>query len=138
MRHVLALFDAPVPARAALRALAAAGFAPDDLACVAASSVPETSALASARLPIEASALERRLRSYGLSSTAASTCAEGVVLRGAILVVATCPTLSAGGAQRALDGAAPPSLSEHRSRWEGRNGDALTRYGWADLPSPFG
>lgn len=138
MRHVIALFDAPIPARAALRALAGAGFAPGDLACAASPDVPGASAYAAVRLPAGEDALGRRLLSFGLEAADADTCAEGVSRRGAILVVATGPTLSADVARRVLDSAAPPSLQEHRARWDGREGDGLTRYGWADLPAPSG
>ena len=148
MRHVIALFDAPIPAIAALRTLADAGFTPDDLACVANTAkpgdilhdqgVPGAAEYAAATLPYDENALTRRLESCGLDSHDAATCAEGVARRGAILVVATGPTLSARVAERALDGSSPPTLSEHRARWSGRRGEGLTRYGWADLPAPRG
>lgn len=138
MRHVLALFDAPVPARAALLALAEAGFAPDDLTCAAAAGVPGAAGLAAATVPAEEDALERRLRSLGLSEDDAATCAEGVARRGAILIVASGPTLSAEAARRAIEGAAPPTLAEHRARWDGRAGPGLGHYGWADVPPPSG
>lgn len=134
MRTAYALYDAPAPALAALRALARAGFAPADVAVLAARVPDEAHALAADRilprdrgiepwsdtpdpsLPDEP-ALARALEGRGLARDEAATCAEGVARRGAHLVVVCCPTLSAPAAEAALGAALPAALDVHRARW---------------------
>lgn len=135
MRNAFALYDAPMPALAALRALSRAGFAPGDVALVAARVPEEARALAADRLlprdlgpepwdggsgdgeaPDEA-AVARALEGRGLSPEDAATCAQGVARRGAHLVVVCCPTLSAPAAEAALEAALPTALEVHRARW---------------------
>ena len=133
MRHVLALFDAPVPAASALRGLAAAGFAPADLWLAAGHPVPGLREIARTDLPTETPALEAELEARGLDGDAAALCAEGVTRRGAILVLLRCPSAAAPVAERILAAAAPPDLAEHRARWQA---SATARHMWARVEPP--
>jgi len=135
MRNVIALFDAPGPALAALRGLRRAGFAAADMACVSARRLDEAEGIAARRMPIERRALTRSLERLGLDTGDARTCAEGVEDRGAILVAVACPTLSAEAAAAIVRGAAPPDLDEHRRRW--RDAPAgLAEYLWDGAAAP--
>lgn len=151
MRYVAALFDAPIPARAALQALQARGFAAADVALLAEAELPGTAGLADGRLlppsppagdwpgddppPPEAwrdePRLEAALRRRGIEEEDAATFAEGVARRGAILVLVSAPTASAPLAAEALAQTLPPSPAAHRARW---SSDPRARSGWSTLP----
>jgi hypothetical protein len=133
MRHVLALFDAPIPAVSAVRALGAAGFAPADLWLAAEAALPGSSDLARTDLPAETTALATELESRGLDRDDAALCAEGVTRRGAILVLVRCPSAAAPVAERILAAAAPPDLAMHRMRWQSQPG---ARHMWAHIEPP--
>ncbi len=133
MRHVLALFDAPVPAARAVRALAEKGFAADDVQLCARGEVPDIGARTSRDLPHEPRALQAALQDRGLGEDDAALCAEGVARRGAILVLVRCPTLSAPVAERLLAAALPPELAEHAARWKAQPSAA---YMWAQVAAP--
>jgi hypothetical protein len=133
MRHVLALFDAPVPAASALRALSVAGFAPTDLWLAAEAPLPNTQHLSRTDLPTDALGLQSELESRGLDRDDAALCAEGVTRRGAILVLVRCPSAAAPVAERILAAAAPPDLAMHRLRWQSQPG---ARHMWAHIEPP--
>jgi hypothetical protein len=134
MRHVLALFDAPVPAARALAALWDAGFAAADVSCVPAPpGVHWGRETGFARLPADdPPALERALSDLGIGHADAHAYAEGV-RRGGILVTVRTPTLSAPVAVAALDSSAPPDLATHQARWAV---DPDLSYRWQSTPPP--
>ena len=130
MRYVTALFDAPVPARTARRALEAAGFAPRDVALV-----PEPAGEERARdwAPGgDPPGLLAALRDLGVAEELAGAYAEGVA-RGCILVVVRCPDLSApaAAAALALGPALDPGAAARRWRAEPTCG-----YVWSRVPPP--
>lgn len=138
MRHVVGLYDAPVPAGAGLADLRAAGFDTGDIWVA-----PE---VAAARLgpcaPYQVlshgtHALARTLIERGVPPIAAADYAEAVE-RGAILVVVRTPALSAPIAAEALQGPGATDLEQHHARLRS---DPNLSYGWAAaeppvLPSP--
>jgi len=143
MRLVVALFDAPIPARRARAALYAAGFEPADLAVVPEMPDVSSSSLVGTRsgepgdwfadLPAnDEAALARDLIDMGLPAEDARAYAEGV-RRGGILLLVRAPTLSVPIAARAIESAGSPDLDEHRQRWAA---NPATRYGWADIAPP--
>jgi len=144
MRYAFALYDAPMPALAALRGLARAGFAPADVAVLATDVPAEARGLAGDRilprdlgpepwapvdgaLAMDEAAIVRALEARGLAPDDAATCAMGVARQRAHLVVVCCPTLSAPLAQAALDVAMPPPLAVHRARWAGAGTASVLR-----------
>ena len=132
MRYIAALYDAPFPARCAMRALAAAGVAPGDTSVTPGlpGSGPRPAA-GFGRLPQDDSErLARSLTELGIARQDARAYAEGV-RRGGILVLVRSPDLLPSAAAAALESAAPPDLDTHRSRWAA---DPNLRYEWALAP----
>jgi hypothetical protein len=130
---LIALFDAPIPARGALAALASLGVDAADIAVVP--PLPGGAPPAGApdfALPSDPSALLRTLDGWGVSAADAQTCAEGVK-RGAILLAVRVPTLSLPPVRAAVDAFAVVSLSAHRARWEA---DPPLHYGGAEADPP--
>lgn len=121
MRILTALYDAPAPAAAALRALAAAGIAAPDLDLVAARPVPGAAhggdwmaeiALRAERFvdadagPAMAGALAEALPGRGVPPERAAALAERVAAGDGWLVGVACPDALAARARRALWAAA--------------------------------
>lgn len=145
MRLVSALFDAPVPAAAALAALAAAGFDPAEVTTIPALARecqaggdragppgdPLAEALQAAWVDEDWPRLAKLLQERGLARGWARLAAEGL-RRGAILVLLAVPTLSAPLAAQAMAGAAPPDPLDLAERWLA---DAELRYPWRDVPA---
>ncbi len=135
MRHIIALFDAPIPATRALEALAEAGFTPADVSVRP--SLPgvawhaaQVSAIA---LPDDdEAALIAALEGLGVPTADARLYAEGV-RRGAILLVVRSPDTSATAAEAAMRSATPPDLAAHQARWAA---DPGLCYDWAATPPP--
>jgi hypothetical protein len=132
MRTLITLFDAPVPARAAARALAAAGFSPADVLLLpplpdAPASVPPADLP-----PGDPARLARGLIDRGVMPQDAALFAEGL-RRGAILLVVAVPTLSAPIAAEAIAGALPPDPAALAAAWAA---DLDLRYRWAEVAPP--
>jgi len=138
MRTAYALYDAPMPALAALRALARAGFAPQDVALASALPPEGAGALAADRLlprdlgpepwghaadePRDDEAtLARALEGRGLAPAEAAACAALVAHGGAHLVVCCCPTLAAPAAREALEAALPVTAEALAARRSARS-----------------
>lgn len=135
MRYVTALYDAPIPAAAALQALRDAGFAAADIATAPqppTSSWPPSDEQVADLPTDDEPRLARALCDLGIDEEQAALYAEGVG-RGALLIAVRTPTLSAGPAADALVSAGPPSLDEHQSRWAE---DHSLRYRWAEVEPP--
>jgi hypothetical protein len=133
MHTILALFDAPTPARGAVEALVAAGFAPTDIALACA--VLESEPCASDRprvLPTEPKSLAADLVGLDVPIEDAETCAEAV-RRGAVLVAVTAPSVAAAAALSALDAFGVTDAAAQRARFAA---DPALRYDWARLPAP--
>ena len=134
MRYVTALFDAPIPATAALAALTASGFTPEDIAVVP--SLPGLQWSPTGPFLVadaEPQALMRDLGEMGVAPGDVELYAEGV-RRGGILVVVRAPTLSTPAAEEAILSTSPPELAAHVQRWEASPG---LRYSWEDTPPPI-
>lgn len=132
MRTVLALFDAPLPARAALAALRAVGVDDDDIAIVPDPAAQESGTGASAAAVAATAGLFDGLKERGVPEDEARAYAEGVA-RGAILVLAVCATGRAGAAVAALRGVGAVDLDTFRAAWA-RAPD--THYAWRRVPPP--
>jgi len=133
MRNVTALFDAPIPARAAVRALVAAGFHPADIAL--APGLPDVPAGHEALIPASAGdpgALTEALAGRGVPEPDARFYEEGV-RRGAILLVVTVPTLSAPVAADIIASTLPPDPAELAAAWLA---EPELRYVWARVAPP--
>ena len=133
MRTITALFDAPVPARAAARALVTAGFSPTDITLVP--PLPGAQPFDFSQLPVageDPRDLVNVLGDLGVPEAEALFYAEGV-RRGAILLVVTAPTLSAPVAADVIAGALPPDPNALAAAWAA---DPGLRYTWADIPPP--
>ena len=134
MQLISALFDAPVPAGLALATLSQAAVAPADMGVwppLPALLVPPPPALLLADCTDMAAAL-RRLTELGLPAEAVDQAREGL-LRGAILVLARTPDLTATSVAAGLERCGPlgPEAALAWSR------DGGLRYRWAELPEPF-
>ena len=136
MRYVSAMYDAPVPARAAINALIEEGFPPLDL-CVL-PFVPGIE-LPSTFLPSLAFAeatdrhglrpVEAKLAALGIAHDAAGIYAEGL-RRGAIVVIARTPTLSAPIAAAILETTCPLSTEKAGREWATK---PELRYRWSQV-----
>ncbi len=134
MRYVTALFDAPIPARAAAAALASAGFHPDDIALVPhLAGAPATGWFVDAD-PADARGVRQALEDLGFDTADAARAAEGA-RRGAIILMVRTPTLSAPVAAEVIAALAPPDPDDLAAAWEADPG--LT-YAWAAVPAPSG
>ena len=159
MRYVTALFDAPIPARAAIAALRDAGFSPRDMTvlpplprddAMGAESViapltddltlhpddvaPPPDELAPPPNDLALPADDPRrladaLAALGVAPFDAACYAEGV-RRGAILLVVATPTLSAPLAAAAIDSVLPPDLDDLAEAWAV---DPELHYRWRDM-----
>lgn len=132
MRYVAALFDAPIPARTALVELVSRGFAPEDVIAIPAPPGATWSGRPSWRPPGDERSLAPGLAALGIPPATAEAYAEGI-RRGAILVIARCPTLSAPMAASILAASPVVDLSAALRRWQMEPG---LRYDWAALPPP--
>lgn len=130
MRQLTALFDAPLPASAARRALAAAGFVDADIDAFSAQTDASPSAgdaarrhgdlaaeiaLRAARLAADpadglAAAIAETLHARGVPATHAGDMAGRVAEGRGWLVGVVCPDRRTAAARRALLGAAPVAL----------------------------
>jgi hypothetical protein len=148
MRYVIALFDAPAPAIAALSALDDAGFSAGDVVVLPSGALADLQQAASlsgagsgALVRFGAKDMARPgtflhhvasldqsdiLRSCGVADDVLNDYLEALE-RGAILVLVRCPTLSAPRARSALSVAGAADLETQRRRWEA---DPDLRYGW--------
>jgi hypothetical protein len=117
VRHVLALFDAPVPAAAGCRALVAAGFPAGDVDLVAldAARLPGDAGGVAGH-PLEPGGVRGYLSERGVPPADALVIAEGLKL-GYCLVALRCPTADAPTALACLNAVGAPSLEEHAARW---------------------
>ncbi len=133
MRHVMAIFDAPIPARAAASALAGAGFDPGDIALLP----PLAGAPAAGHFldadPADPPAVRRALAVLGFDAVDAARGAEGA-RRGAIVLVVRAPTLSAPVAADVIAALGPPDPDDLAAAWEADPG--LT-YAWAAASPPL-
>ena len=136
MRYVSAMYDAPVPARAAISALIEEGFPPLDL-CVL-PFVPGIE-LPSTFLPslefskatdrYDLQPVQAKLAALGIAMEAAGIYAEGL-RRGAIVVIARTPTLSAPIAAAILETTCPLSVEKASRDWAAQPG---LRYRWSQV-----
>jgi len=124
LRHVIAAYDAPHPALAAVAALQDAGVAGGDVAVIPSPPGRETGDFGA---PTDPSGLPEWLASLGVAGAAAfhAQAAE----RGAILLVVRCPTLSAPVVAGILAACAPLDPVQAARRWAAEPG---TRYEWGD------
>ncbi|HRA20479.1 MAG TPA: hypothetical protein PLZ56_08535 [Anaerolineae bacterium] len=130
MQLISALFDAPVPAGMALTALAQEGAAPADLGVwppLPAIPVPPPAALLLAEAADLAGAL-RLLAQLGLPAEGLAQAQEGLA-RGAILVMARAPDLSAAALVKRLSECSPLG-PEAALAWAR---DGALRYRWSEL-----
>lgn len=159
MRVIAALFDAPVPARAAVRALLAAGLGAADIttipslpgailaepglgggAAIDAGTDEAAGGLGGAEppehratgAPDDPTGLTERLVALGAPYEDATRMGEGV-RRGAIVLVAAVPTLEAPAAARAIAAALPCDLDAAAAAW---SADPELRYRWRDIAPP--
>jgi hypothetical protein len=120
VRYVIALFDAPIPARSALGALETAGFPSLDVRVIPALAdgppPSEDAPLSGAAQPEEVRAA---LADWGVPAGDASAYAEGL-RRGGFLVIVRCPTASACAAAGALNAVGAIDLEEQRATWRAR------------------
>jgi hypothetical protein len=132
MRRILALFDAPEPARRALAALAVAGVAADDVWVTP--MVPGTGAWAAGPLApsLDLAALRQSLAARDVPPPLVEVYVEGV-RRGAILVLVESPTASAPVVAGCLTSASAPDLAALVARWKAQPG---TTYDWASAVPP--
>ncbi len=135
MRYIIAMFDAPFPAREAVRAVFEAGFRADDLFLMPELPEVEWTATHSFAGPwLEENAdLGHLLGRLGVHPADVGTYVEGV-RRGAIVVVVRAPTLSAQCAADALQSVAHPDLATHEARWAE---DPDLVYGWSAVEPPI-
>ena len=132
MRYVSAIYDAPMPAGLALKALRAAGFEDRDLAVL-----PDLPALPPvagflARSTEATGDPARALAELGLPQQRHALLREAL-WRGAIVILVRCPDLSAPAAVRALDAAGPLPDARLARDWRREPG---MRYRWSELPAP--
>jgi hypothetical protein len=120
VRFVVALFDAPVPARAARTALRQAGFTPEDVTIVPSpdSADRPSSAPPATSLAHRAAALRQHLEESGVPGRHAGLYAQGV-LRGGFVVIVCCPTALAPLAAGCLDALAAEDIEVQAERWPG-------------------
>lgn len=133
MRTLITLFDAPVPARAAARALVAAGFSPADMMLL-----PPLPDAPTADPPVDLPPgdpvrLARGLVDRGVMPQDAALFAEGL-RRGAILLVVGVPTLSVPIAGEVIASVLPPDPAALAGAWAA---DLDLRYRWAELDPPI-
>lgn len=134
MRYVTALFDAPIPARAAAAALASAGFHPDDIALVPhLAGAPAAGWFVDAD-PADARGVRQALEDLGFDAADAGRAAEGA-RRGAIILMVRTPTLSAPIAAEVIAALAPPDPEALAATWEA---DPSLKFDWAAVPPPGG
>jgi hypothetical protein len=136
MRYVSAMYDAPVPARAAINVLIEEGFPPLDLSVlpfVPGIELPSTFlpslAFAEATDRYNLRPVEAKLAALGIAREAAGFYAEGL-RRGAILVIARTPTLSAAVAAAILETTCPLSVEKASREWAEQ---PELRYRWSQV-----
>ena len=120
VRYVLALFDAPIPASAACRALVAVGIEPLDVAVFAmAEPAGWDSPYDMAVAVLAASESAARLSEMGVPAAEVLLYLEGLRQRGVLVAVRT-PTAHAALAAACLNAVGAPSLLEHAALWHAR------------------
>jgi hypothetical protein len=133
MRRILALFDAPVPALAALRALAKADVDPADVGCVPALAAAEGLAQAPLATATDLSALRQALAARDMPAGLLEVAVE-MVRRGGILLLVETPNRSAELVAQLLDAAGALDPDTLVAAWQTQPG--LT-YDWAAVPAPL-
>jgi len=132
MRRVVALFDAPEPARRGLAALAAAGVAADDVWLTP--PLPAMVGWTPAALapPLDLVALRQSLAAREMPPPLIEFYVDGV-RRGAILVLVEAPTAAAATVADCLTTAGAPDPATLVARWQTQPG---TTYDWAAVAPP--
>ncbi len=132
MRTVAVLFDAPIPASAAARALVAAGFSPRDITLIPALPDLPMPHPPPDLPPDDPARLVSGLLARGLPRADATFFAEGV-RRGAILLTVAAPSLSAPVAVDVIASTLPPDPAELAQAWAA---NPHLRYPWPHAPAP--
>jgi hypothetical protein len=131
MLRVLALFDAPIPARRALSALATAGVAAADTWTAPLLPGPPRAQLLA---PVTDLAAVRRALLEREVPADLGEIAVDAVRRGAILVLVETPTASANQVAEILTGAGAMDPAVLEALWRAHPG---TTYDWAAVPPPI-
>ena len=133
VRYVIALYDAPIPARAGIKALSSAGVAPADIVVIPElpPAQPSDSDAPRPEIP-DCVRLEADLRGRGIPADDAAAYAEGVG-RGGVLLFARCATAQAERVADSLAEAGTVDLDYFRALWASAPD---VHYEWRDLEPP--